>query len=89
VVRRTHHCRRCGAAIEPGDVYAVVDVLDAEGRIRELLCRSCGAGLRAFVDGDDRDGRDDGDGTDGTDGGDDGNAHDTEASGPASPHREE
>jgi hypothetical protein len=74
VVRRTHHCRRCGAAIEPGDVYAVVDVLDAEGRIRELLCRSCGAGLRAFVDGD---------------GGDDGNAHDTEASGPASPHREE
>ncbi|WP_318568292.1 hypothetical protein [Salinigranum marinum] len=52
MVRRTHHCRRCGAAIEPGDVYAVVDVLDAEGRIRELLCRSCGTELRAFVDGD-------------------------------------
>ena len=78
MVRRTHHCRRCGAAIEPGDVYAVVDVLDAEGRIRELLCRSCGAGLRAFVDGD---GREDGDDRDDGDDGDDredGDGPDTE-----------
>jgi RNase P subunit RPR2 len=55
VVRRTHYCRRCGAAIDPGDVYAAVDVLDAEGRLRTLLCRSCGADLRAFVDGRDGD----------------------------------
>jgi hypothetical protein len=53
VVRRTHHCRRCGAAIDPGDVYAAIDVLDAEGRLRTLLCRSCGTDLRAFVDGHD------------------------------------
>lgn len=52
VVRRTHYCRRCGAAIDPGDVYAAVDVLDAEGRLRELLCRACGADLRAFVAGE-------------------------------------
>jgi hypothetical protein len=55
VVRRTHPCRRCGAAINPGDVYAAVDVLDAEGRLRVLLCRSCAADLRAFVDGVDAD----------------------------------
>ncbi|WP_380679275.1 hypothetical protein [Salinigranum sp. GCM10025319] len=54
MVRRTHHCRRCDAAIDPGDVYAAVDVLDADGRIRALLCRSCGAALRAFVEGRDR-----------------------------------
>ncbi|WP_372911461.1 hypothetical protein [Salinigranum sp.] len=52
MVRRTHYCRRCGAAIDPGDVYSAVDVLDAEGRLRELLCRACGADLRAFVAGD-------------------------------------
>jgi hypothetical protein len=56
VVRRTHHCRRCDAAIDPGDVYAAVDVLDADGRIRALLCRSCGADLRAFVEGQDENG---------------------------------
>jgi hypothetical protein len=50
VVRRTHYCRRCGAAIDPGDVYSAVDVLDAEGRLRELLCRRCGGDLRAFLD---------------------------------------
>jgi hypothetical protein len=55
VVRRTHHCRRCDAAIDPGDVYAAVDVLDAEGRLRVLLCPSCAAALRAFVDGRDTD----------------------------------
>ena len=49
MVRRTHSCRRCGAAIDPGDVYSAVDVLDAEGRLRELLCRECGADLRSFV----------------------------------------
>jgi hypothetical protein len=53
VVRRTHYCRRCGAAIDPGDVYAAVDVLDAEGRLRVLLCRSCATALRTFVDGRD------------------------------------
>jgi hypothetical protein len=53
VVRRTHSCRRCGAAIDPGDVYSAVDVLDAEGRLRGLLCRGCGADLRAFVGGTD------------------------------------
>ncbi|WP_152039744.1 hypothetical protein [Salinigranum salinum] len=56
MVRRTHHCRRCDAAIDPGDVYAAVDVLDAEGRLRVLLCRSCATELRAFVDGHDTDG---------------------------------
>ena len=56
MVRRTHHCRRCDAAIDPGDVYAAVDVLDADGRIRALLCRSCGADLRAFVEGQDENG---------------------------------
>ena len=56
MVRRTHHCRRCEAAIDPGDVYAAVDVLDADGRIRALLCRSCGADLRAFVEGQDENG---------------------------------
>jgi hypothetical protein len=70
VVRRTHHCRRCDAAIEPGDVYAAVDVLDAEGRLRVLLCRSCATALRAFVGGRDTDEREadparyDGDDTD-------------------------
>jgi hypothetical protein len=52
VVRRTHYCRRCGTAIDPGDVYSAVDVLDAEGRLRELLCHACGTDLRAFVTGD-------------------------------------
>ena len=63
MVRRTHHCRRCEAAIDPGDVYAAVDVLDADGRIRALLCRSCGADLRAFVEGRERDSDGDGRGT--------------------------
>ncbi len=54
MVRRTHSCRRCGAAIDPGDVYSAVDVLDAEGRLRELLCRDCGADLRLFLAGGER-----------------------------------
>jgi hypothetical protein len=78
VLRRTHQCQRCGADIRPGDVYSAVDVLDAEGRIRTLLCRSCGAGLRAFVSGEagdgggNGDGDGDGDGSGGIGGSDDG-----------------
>ena len=52
MVRRTHYCRRCGAAIDPGDVYGAVDILDAEGRLRTLVCRACSADLRAFLAGD-------------------------------------
>jgi hypothetical protein len=76
VVRRTHRCRRCDAAIDPGDVYGVVDVLDGEGRIRTLLCASCAAGLRSFVEGEgvERDGDGDSEPRDDSDGDGDGDS---------------
>jgi len=52
-LRRAHDCVRCGRTIEPGDRFSAVDVLDPEGELKVLLCRGCGADLRAFLDGDD------------------------------------
>ena len=52
MLRRTHQCDRCGAAIEPGDVYAAIDGVDADGELRVLLCRRCSRAFRAFLDGD-------------------------------------
>jgi hypothetical protein len=49
VLRRTHQCDRCGVAIEPGDLYAAIDGVDADGELRVLLCRSCGEAFRAFL----------------------------------------
>jgi hypothetical protein len=49
-LRRTHPCDRCGAPIDPGDRFAAVDVLDADGRSKLLLCVDCGRAFRAFVD---------------------------------------
>jgi len=46
---RPHDCFRCGATIEPGDIYGALDLLDAEGDLRVLLCRSCSADLRDFL----------------------------------------
>ncbi|MFC4357625.1 hypothetical protein ACFO0N_06635 [Halobium salinum] len=51
-LRRPHDCRRCGCRIEPDDTFAAVDVLDADGELRALLCPDCGRALREFVDGD-------------------------------------
>lgn len=51
-LRDSHDCRRCGATIDPGDVFSAVDVLDADGELRALLCADCGRGLRQFVAGD-------------------------------------
>jgi hypothetical protein len=47
---RPHDCHRCGETIEPGHVYGALDLLDAEGELRVLLCRSCAAALRDFLD---------------------------------------
>jgi len=47
---RPHDCYRCGATIEPGHVYGALDLLDADGDLRVLLCRSCSAALREFLD---------------------------------------
>jgi hypothetical protein len=46
---RPHDCHRCGATIGPGHVYGALDLLDADGELRVLLCRSCSASLRAFL----------------------------------------
>lgn len=48
-LRRPHDCRRCGSPIEPGETFAAVDVLDADGELRALLCPDCGRALRRFV----------------------------------------
>jgi hypothetical protein len=56
---RPHACRRCGATIGPGHVYGALDLLDADGELRVLLCRSCSADLRHFLDGHPADGGDD------------------------------
>ena len=50
-LQQSHPCVRCGATIEPGDVFSAVDVLDGDGDLRALLCEECGDGLRAYVDG--------------------------------------
>lgn len=50
-LRRTHACDRCGDPVGPGDVFAAVDLLDAEGRSKVLLCPDCGRALRGFLDG--------------------------------------
>ncbi|WP_251329264.1 hypothetical protein [Haloplanus pelagicus] len=47
---RPHDCHRCGGTIEPGHVYGALDLLDADGELRVLLCRSCAADLRDFLD---------------------------------------
>ncbi|MFB6103036.1 MAG: hypothetical protein ABEJ73_10780 [Haloplanus sp.] len=49
---QSHPCYRCGATIEPGHVYGALDLLDADGDLRVLLCRSCSAALRDFLDGE-------------------------------------
>ncbi|WP_248897913.1 hypothetical protein [Haloplanus halobius] len=46
---RPHPCYRCGTTIEPGHVYGALDLLDAEGELQVLLCRSCAAELRDFL----------------------------------------
>ena len=47
---RPHDCYRCGGTIERGHVYGALDRVDADGELRVLLCRSCSADLRAFLD---------------------------------------
>jgi hypothetical protein len=34
-------------------VYGALDLLDADGEVQVLLCRSCASDLRAFLDGQD------------------------------------
>ncbi|WP_164974633.1 hypothetical protein [Halegenticoccus tardaugens] len=47
---RSHACRRCGARFHPArDVYAAVDVMDAQGDLKVLLCRDCARALRGFL----------------------------------------
>jgi len=45
-----HDCHRCGETIAPGDVYGALDLLDADGELQVMLCRSCSAALRDFLD---------------------------------------
>ena len=52
MLRRPHECVRCGRTIRPGEEYGAVDVLDPQGDLRVLLCRSCAAAHRAFLDGE-------------------------------------
>lgn len=52
MVVRPHDCPRCGDAIEPGDVYSVLDLLDADGDVAVILCRDCGGDLRSFLAGE-------------------------------------
>ena len=52
MVVRSHECPRCGDDISPGDLYSVLDLLDAEGELHVILCPDCGADLRAFLDGE-------------------------------------
>ncbi|WP_158237351.1 hypothetical protein [Halegenticoccus soli] len=50
---RSHACYRCGSRVHPArDAYAAVDVLDADGELKVLLCRECGRELRSFLNAD-------------------------------------